>query len=245
MTSLSVATLAPFLHERKDYTLAARVCENAEMYEEMSKIMAALIQKYAAAQELDVEERNLFSIANKNRVGALRASWRSLSADEHRNDQIVSQIKATVEAKMVEICAEVNGLCTQYLLVDNASSENKLFFFKMVGDYNRYLAEFMNPNSQYATASGQAYAKATQIARDFQPTNPVRLGLALNYSTYYYEITKDAVHACHIAKQAFDDAIAKLDELDDSSYKDATLILQLLRDNLTLWASDNDDEQGG
>lgn len=38
--------------------------------------------------------------------------------------------------------------------------------------------------------------------------------------------------------QAFDEAIAELDTLGEDSYKDSTLIMQLLRDNLTLWTSD-------
>ena len=50
--------------------------------------------------------------------------------------------------------------------------------------------------------------------------------------------------ACHLAKQAFDDSIAELDTLNEDSYKDATLIMQLLRDNLTLWTSDQDDIEG-
>ncbi|VDK33893.1 unnamed protein product [Dibothriocephalus latus] len=48
--------------------------------------------------------------------------------------------------------------------------------------------------------------------------------------------------ACDIAKQAFDDAIAELDTLNEESYKDSTLIMQLLRDNLTLWKSDLDTD---
>ena len=49
--------------------------------------------------------------------------------------------------------------------------------------------------------------------------------------------------ACHLAKQAFDDAIAELDTLSEESYKDSTLIMQLLRDNLTLWTSDQGQDE--
>ena len=47
-----------------------------------------------------------------------------------------------------------------------------------------------------------------------------------------------------MAKQAFDEAIAELDTLSEESYKDSTLIMQLLRDNLTLWTSDLPEEGG-
>lgn len=43
---------------------------------------------------------------------------------------------------------------------------------------------------------------------DLAPTHPIRLGLALNFSVFYYEILNSPDQACHLAKQAFDDAIA-------------------------------------
>merc|ERR1712172_8692 len=84
-----------------------------------------------------------------------------------------------------------------------------------------------------------SYQEAFDIAKSkMQPTHPIRLGLALNFSVFYYEILSSPDRACHLAKQAFDDAIAELDTLNEDSYKDSTLIMQLLRDNLTLWTSD-------
>jgi hypothetical protein len=74
------------------------------------------------------------------------------------------------------------------------------------------------------------------------PTHPIRLGLALNYSVFFYEILGSPDKACELAKTAFDDAIAELDQLHEESYKDATLIMQLLRDNLTLWTSDQEED---
>jgi 14-3-3 protein epsilon len=61
---------------------------------------------------------------------------------------------------------------------------------------------------------------------------------------FYYEIVNSPDQACKLAKDAFDEAIAELDNLSEDSYKDSTLIMQLLRDNLTLWTSDMNAEGG-
>ena len=103
------------------------------------------------------------------------------------------------------------------------------------GDYHRYLAEFALGDKRKTSAdkSLEAYKNATEVAQtDLAPTHPIRLGLALNFSVFYYEILNSPDQACHLAKQAFDDAIAELDTLREESYKDSTLIMQLLRDNL-------------
>merc|ERR1712157_276658 len=97
-----------------------------------------------------------------------------------------------------------------------------------------------------SSAALDAYQAASGVASaDLPPTHPIRLGLALNFSVFYYEILNSPDRACHIAKQAFDDAIAELDTLNEESYKDSTLIMQLLRDNLTLWTSDQAAEAEG
>lgn len=82
-----------------------------------------------------------------------------------------------------------------------------------------------------------AYNEATTLSADLAPTNPVRLGLALNFSVFKFEILSDYDGACKLAKQAFDDAVAELDNLADDAHKESTMILQFLRDNLALWTS--------
>jgi len=79
------------------------------------------------------------------------------------------------------------------------------------GDYHRYLAEFAVGDKRKTSAdkSLEAYKAATEIAANsLAPTHPIRLGLALNFSVFYYEIMNSPDQACQLAKQAFDDAIA-------------------------------------
>lgn len=92
--------------------------------------------------------------------------------------------------------------------------------------------------------ANEAYKHAYEISKNhLERTNPIRLGLALNFSVFHYEIRQERTEACNMAKEAFDTAIAELDKLGESSYKDSTLIMQLLRDNLTLWTSDQNEEE--
>ena len=115
----------------------------------------------------------------------------------------------------------------------------------MKGDYYRYLAEFTTgkERKEAAESSLGSYKIAQDSCNDLEPTNPIRLGLALNYSVFYYEILNSPERACKLAKIAFDEAIAQLDNLSEELYKDSTLIMQLLRDNLTLWTSDTSNDK--
>ena len=124
-----------------------------------------------------------------------------------------------------------------------------VFFSNRKGDYYRYLAEIgkgekseendKDPAKKSASDHAlDAYKAAVDEADHLPTTSPIRLGLYLNYSVFFYELCNNPGKACELAKTAFDTAIADLDTLSEDSYKDSTLIMQLLRDNLTLWTSD-------
>jgi 14-3-3 protein beta/theta/zeta len=134
----------------------------------------------------------------------------------------------------------------KHLIAKATNAESKVFYLKMKGDYYRYLAEVAagSDKTEVIGESEKSYQAALDIAKEqMQSTHPIRLGLALNYSVFFYEILNSPDRACHLAKQAFDDAIAELDTLNEDSYKDSTLIMQLLRDNLTLWTSDTQGDE--
>merc|ERR1712007_417513 len=96
---------------------------------------------------------------------------------------------------------------------------------------------------QAAADADKAYGAAhAEAEKGLAVTHPIRLGLALNYSVFKYEVLGDPEQACTMARTAFEEAIAELDNVAEDTYKDSTLIMQLLRDNLTLWTS---DQEGG
>ncbi|XP_051126553.1 14-3-3-like protein B [Andrographis paniculata] len=238
---------------REDNVYMAKLAEQAERYEEMVEFMEKVSASLPETEELTVEERNLLSVAYKNVVGARRASWRIISSIEQKeesrgNEEHVATIKAyrsKIESELAGICDGIIKLLDKRHISSASAVDSKVFYLKMKGDYHRYLAEFKTgaERKEAAESTLTAYKSALDIANsDLAPTHPLRLGLALNFSVFYYEILNSPDRACNLAKQAFDDAIAELDTLGEESYKDSTLIMQLLRDNLTLWTSDMQDE---
>lgn len=182
-----------------------------------------------------------------------------------RKKSLSKEYRLKVEKELEDICQQVLELLDNHLIpksIDEEKEEEKetpdpnkknasaheshVFYLKMKGDYYRYLAEVKREGAkeEIVNKSKQAYQDAmTKSGKHMAPTHPIRLGLALNFSVFYYEILNEPSEACKLAKDAFDQAIAELDQLQEDSYKDSTLIMQLLRDNLTLWTSDNQDDQ--
>lgn len=235
--------------DKDELVQKAKLAEQAERYDDMATAMKKVTEMGA---ELSNEERNLLSVAYKNVVGARRSSWRVISSIEQKTDgtdrkrAMAKEYRETVEKELNDICGDVLGLLDKFLVAKASSAESKVFYLKMQGDYYRYLAEVAAGANKttVVTESQKSYQSALDIAKDqMQPTHPIRLGLALNYSVFFYEILNAPDRACHLAKQAFDDAIAELDTLNEDSYKDSTLIMQLLRDNLTLWTSETQGDE--
>lgn len=243
-----------------------------DMAKAMKSVVESLVPSSGEKENSNLtnEERNLLSVAYKNVVGARRSSWRVISSIEQKTDQsgpdaakinskqkLACEYREKIEQELQKICNEVLTLLDTHLVPSASQPESKVFYLKMKGDYYRYLAEVSTTNKQGGAETdeatkkeaidkaGGAYTEAMEVARiDMAPTHPIRLGLALNFSVYYYEIQSSPDKACNLAKKAFDEAIAELDTLNEDSYKDSTLIMQLLRDNLTLWTSETQgDEQ--
>lgn len=245
-----VAHVKKMTMDKSELVQKAKLAEQAERYDDMAAAMKAVTEQ---GHELSNEERNLLSVAYKNVVGARRSSWRVISSIEQKTErnekkqQMGKEYREKIEAELQDICNDVLELLDKYLILNATQAESKVFYLKMKGDYFRYLSEVASGENKQTTVSNsqQAYQEAFEISKkEMQPTHPIRLGLALNFSVFYYEILNSPEKACSLAKTAFDEAIAELDTLNEESYKDSTLIMQLLRDNLTLWTSENQGDEG-
>jgi len=188
-------------------------------------------------QELGVEERNLLSVAYKNAIGNHRTAWRALTSIETKEEAkaskqlpLLREYKTKIEGELNKFCNDILDVLDKKLIPGSeANKEANVFYLKMKGDYFRYISEYATGelHSKASESALSAYQAATDVANaNLKTTHPIRLGLALNFSVFNYEVMNDPTKACQLAKTAFDEAIADIEQLEDDVYKDATTIMQ-------------------
>ena len=226
----------------------ARVADQAERYTDVVTNLNSIINE---DPKLSADERNLLSVAYKALTGSRRSALRTVNAfleDEtvksipERSAKLTELQKRLVK-ELIDLCNELIQLIDTKLLAAADDAISKVFYQKLKADYYRYSVEFV-PDDEKKDGSDKAktaYEEAMGIAtNELTKANPSYLGLALNYSVFLYEIIGQKKEAIDLADKSFKEAVDLLDELSEDEYSEATLILQLLKDNVALWT----EEQG-
>jgi len=231
----------------------AMLAEQCNRFEEMVEFLEEMLK--GRTQDLNSDERNLLSIAYKNNVTSKRTALRTVMAYELKEKKkenstflpFIQEYRKKIEDELTKTCNSVLSSIDNHLLPRAADAEAKVFYYKMKGDYNRYVAEYAQGDLKNKVADGAAdsYKSATEAAKELSPVHPISLGLALNYSVFYYEVLNDHEQACRIAKDTLDVAnkeLPRMEEEDNDECRDALSIINLLRENLEMWKIEAEDQ---
>jgi 14-3-3 protein epsilon len=231
----------------------AMLGEQCNRFEEMVEFLEDMIK--SRDKDLNADERNLLSIAYKNSVTSKRTALRTVMAYELKEKKkessnflpFIQEYRKKIEDELTNTCKSVLNSIDTYLLKRAEDTEAKVFYYKMKGDYNRYIAEYAQGDLKQNVSNDAktAYGEATNAAKSLPPHHPISLGLALNYSVFYYEVLSDHETACKIAKDTLDLADKELANVNDENdeFQDAISIINLLRDNLEMWKLEAEDDQ--
>ena len=240
----------PKNYTREEYIYLAKLYERTERFPDMVKSINKFVE---LEPKLTKDERNILSSGYKNIISDKRASWRLLNSLEKKEEKknspqasYIKLVKKNIEKELNDICNELQMIIDKYLIPNASNSETKVFFLKLKGDYYRYKCEFTTGKDfdDACSKAEKVYKEAYDIAnKDIPISSSTRLGLALNYSVFFYEIKGLKEEACIIAKKAFDESLKVLDNLEKSKPKDTILIIQLLKENLILWSNEMNEEE--
>ena len=229
----------------KEKIFMARVADQAERYKDMVDFLEAVID--AKDEDLNTEERNLLSVGFKNLISANRSAWRTVSAIEQNEkyaeySEECKEYKSKIEKELEQQCKKVIKIVKDKSLSKAVDAEGKAFYLKMIADYHRYIAETAKGALLEEVKAGAKdyYDKATAAAKELKPYNSTKLGLALNCSVFYYEVQSDIPKACSLAEDALNAAKDNIDDMDNDDAKDALSIVELLKENLSLWKEEDE-----
>jgi 14-3-3 protein epsilon len=185
----------------------ARVAEQAERFDDMVDFLRPLLKEKGG--DFSVEERNLLSVGFKNLIGGKRTAIRTISAIEQNPKYskfggALGNYKKKIEGELQKDCQNIINMIKNDAMKALADPEGKAFFLKMVGDYYRYMAESAQADllTQAREGALEHYKQADAAGKDLPACNPIKLGLALNFSVFYYEVMQDNKQACQLAETA-------------------------------------------
>ncbi|KAG7652134.1 14-3-3 domain [Arabidopsis thaliana x Arabidopsis arenosa] len=211
-------------NEREKLIYLAKLGCQAGRYDDVMKSMRKVCELDI---ELSEEERDLLTTGYKNVMEAKRVSLRDN--------------KKWLNMSFSMFVMTFLSLIDSHLIPSTTTNVESIVLFNRVkGDYFRYMAEFGSDaeRKENADNSLDAYKVAMEMAENsLAPTNMVRLGLALNFSIFNYEIHKSIESACKLVKKAYDEAITELDGLDKNICEESMYIIEMLKYNLSTWTS--------
>ena len=125
----------------------AMLAEQCSRYEDMMSFLEEMVKM--KSNDLTSDERNLLSIAYKNTISLDRQAIRTLLAYESKESkksespylEYIKEYKNKVQKELEGLCNKINTTIDQNLLPKAETDEAKVFYHKMKGDYDRYIAE--------------------------------------------------------------------------------------------------------
>jgi len=229
----------------------AMLAEQCSRFEEMTEFLEEMLK--SRDKDLNSDERNLLSIAYKNSLTSRRSALRTVMAYESKEKKkdnspflaYIQEYRKKIEEELTKMCNNVLTTIDSHLLKRAEDAEAKVFYLKMKGDYNRYIAEYAQNElkEKVSTDALKAYEEATENTKSLSPIHPISLGLALNFSVFYYEVRNEHDYACKIAKDVLDLANKELTDVDEETEqnRDALSIINLLRENLDMWKMESEE----
>jgi 14-3-3 protein epsilon len=231
----------------------AMLAEQCNRFEEMTQFLEDMLT--GRDKDLNSDERNLLSIAYKNSLTSRRTALRTVIAYETKEKKkdnspflsYIQEYRKKIEEELTIMCNNVLNILDSHLLKKAEDAEARVFYLKMKGDYNRYIAEYAQGElkDKVSNAALASYDSASKEATNLSPIHAISLGLALNFSVFHYEVMGDHDKACTIARDVLDVAneeLKKVEEPDENeNYRDAMSIINLLRENLDMWKMEADD----
>ena len=241
-------------HKYEKELFLSILCEKCERYDDMYDNVQTFINTIDTA--LNHEQQILVSNAFKHKITSLRNALSIISIQEHNEMRKASPSKEYAlylkeyHNKLMNefelICATILDIIDTKLLPKANNDESKLLYFKMKGDYLRYIVENMKDEDKYKKYSNlgfNAYKRAMEAGKTLSWTNEIKLEMMLNLSVYYADIIGNFSQGIANAKETIASLEKEVKNIreDDEKLKGVWKIKKNLLENIEMWETETEE----
>ncbi|KAH0792662.1 14-3-3-like protein GF14-6 [Histomonas meleagridis] len=216
------------------------------VYFDFSDAKTCLNRLASEESELSIDDQNIISRICKGEIDSLRRAWKSIYLSEQkergkgRDDRstLILEYRKQLESKITDFTTGVVEMVQNKLIPRTSDTTMRGMMFKMIGDYQRYLAEIQRgyERRESTNRAMAAYQEAEDlIVACCSPAAAPRLSLMLNMAIFKFEILSDPDEALAFVKKAYADGVAVIDNLHNEEYTDSILLLQMLHRTIVSW----------
>lgn len=227
---------------------AGEVALQAKRYTEAIRLFSEAIKDQP---RITKAQRATLSLCYHRAISLPRNSLRTIIYEIEINEkrdwkevvEKLSGIRRTLESEISKLCNSFIELIDTSLLSVSDDTESVVFYTKLKGDYYRYLAEMRPEDDTSLMRAKNSYESAMRTVGDeMRISDPVYLGLVLNFAIFQYELLNMKDEAIDRLDGSFNEAVRYLEELEEQDYAEATMILELMRDNISIWREERAEE---
>ena len=229
------------------------LAEQAGRYKEMVEFLENEFRQ--RKKDFNSDERNLLAISYKNFISSDRSSLRTILAYESKERKkesssylpYIIEYKAEVANKLTKKCQRIIKFIKEVALIKAKEDESIVFYITKIGDNNRFMGEIAEGDlkKQVCNNALKAYEEAIEKAKKLGVLNPIRLGLYLNFSVFYYDLLNDHDKAIDIAKKVVLEVEKELPNIDEDADENrgTVSIFEKLKENLDIWVSEEEEKR--
>ena len=230
----------------------ALLAQQCSRYEEMFKYLEDLLIK--RNKDFSLKEREFLAYGYASYIKTKRKSLHILMAyetKEKKNDNsiflsYIQEYRNSLESDLTQSCQKIINVLDSLLIKKAENNESKIFYKKLKGDLNRYIAEYAKDELRERVMRDGllAYQDAKNLSKDMPIMNEVLLGLYLNMSLFYYEVVNERKNAIKISEECAQKINKEMTGFDKNDEKNKVImaLIGLIKENLENWQIEEDEQ---
>ena len=230
----------------------ALLAQQCSRYEEMFKFLEDLLIK--RGKDFSIKERELLAYGYISYIKEKRKALHIILAyetKEKKNENsiflpLVQEYRRTIESELTQSLQNIINILDSLLIKKAENNESKMYYKKLKGDFNRYIAEYAKDELRERVMKDGllAYQDAKNLSKDFPIMNEILLGLHLNMSLFYYEVINERKNAIKIADECIQRINKEMNDFDEDDEKNKVIVslIRLIKENYENWKIEEEEQ---